>query len=187
MPITNRKTSLLLSVLLVAPLAGCSASSDTRSDTAQPASTESPAPAAVSPAATPTALTPPTGATASVPSAPPIAGVASSPQAVPQTISPGTPPAAVGSAVPSPAPSRAASATQITSGANDFYLFTSVRGALVNDPEMKGANVIVEVRDGSVTLSGTIADPKQKERAEQIARGVQGVKTVRNSLRLAAE
>lgn len=66
----------------------------------------------------------------------------------------------------------------ITTGANDFYLFTALRAALANDAELKNANIIADVRDGAVTLSGTITDPKQKTRAEEIARGVQGVKKV---------
>lgn len=77
--------------------------------------------------------------------------------------------------------------TPITTGANDFYLFTSVRSALANDAELKNANIIADVRDGTVTLSGTITDSKHKARAEEIARGVQGVKKVAASkLRVAA-
>jgi len=75
---------------------------------------------------------------------------------------------------------------QIGSGGNDLFLFTQARAALGSDPELKGANTVVEVKDGVLTLSGTVATPGQKSRAEQVARGVGGVKAVRNQLRVSA-
>lgn len=75
---------------------------------------------------------------------------------------------------------------QIGSGGNDFFLFTQARATLGADAELKGANPIIEVKDGVLTLSGTVATQAQKARAEQVARGVGGVKAVRNQLRVSA-
>ena len=75
---------------------------------------------------------------------------------------------------------------QIGSGGNDLFLFTQARAALGSDAELKGANPVVEVKDGVLTLSGTVATPAQKSRAEQVARGIGGVKAVKNQLRVSA-
>lgn len=75
---------------------------------------------------------------------------------------------------------------QIGSGGNDFFLFTQARAALGADAELKGAAPIIEVKDGVLTLSGTVASPALKSRAEQVARSVGGVKAVKNQLRVAA-
>ncbi|MGB8507955.1 MAG: BON domain-containing protein, partial [Pyrinomonadaceae bacterium] len=75
--------------------------------------------------------------------------------------------------------------TQIGSGGSDFSLFTQARGAITADPELKTANVIVEVKDGVVTLSGRVANAEQKLKAEQLVRAV-GPKNVRNQLQIAA-
>lgn len=73
---------------------------------------------------------------------------------------------------------------QIGSGGNDFSLFTQARAALSADAELKGANVVVEAKEGVLTLSGAVASTEQKARAEQLARGVSGVKLVKNQLRV---
>lgn len=72
---------------------------------------------------------------------------------------------------------------QIGSGGNDFYLFTKARGALSADAELKAANVVVDVKEGAITLSGTVKSAEQKSKAEQLVRAV-GSKTVNNQLRI---
>ncbi|MCA1616914.1 MAG: glycosyltransferase, partial [Acidobacteria bacterium] len=108
-----------------------------------------------------------------------------------------TPPAAGGAAArPGATPaggSRTASSAapanvpkpQIGSGGNDLYLFTRARGVIGTDAELKAANIVVEVKDGVATLSGTVASDAQKSKAEQLTLGV-GVKTVKNQLRVSA-
>lgn len=122
-------------------------------------------------------------------------GASAAPSSVASTTQ--APPAASGSVVQTAATSvggtRGASKAhaaappkpQIGSGGNDLYLFTQARGAINTDAELKGANVIVEVKEGVVTLSGTVATPAQKSKAEQLARGV-GSKDVRNQLKVSA-
>ncbi|MDT7808845.1 MAG: hypothetical protein QOJ70_2658 [Acidobacteriota bacterium] len=73
---------------------------------------------------------------------------------------------------------------QIGSGGNDFFLFTKVHAAFNNDPELKTANVVIDVKDGVVTLSGTVANAALKSKAEELARGT-GTKSIKNQLRVA--
>lgn len=89
-------------------------------------------------------------------------------------------PSGSGSAPPSKAPTP-----QIGSGGNDLFLFTKTRAAVNADPELKAANLIIEVKEGVVTLSGAVASPALKAKAEELARGA-GPKSVRNQLRVSA-
>lgn len=73
---------------------------------------------------------------------------------------------------------------QIGSGGQDLFLFTKVRGAIEADADLKGSGIILNASDGVVVLSGAVADEARKTRAEQLARGVEGVKGVRNELRV---
>ncbi|HEX8282409.1 MAG TPA: BON domain-containing protein [Pyrinomonadaceae bacterium] len=81
------------------------------------------------------------------------------------------------------APPAKAPTPQIGSGGNDFFLFTQARAAVANDPELNAANIIVDVKEGVVTLSGVVASAQLKSKAEQMARGL-GPKGVRNQLRV---
>lgn len=134
---------------------------------------------------------PAAGATSPTPAA--VAGantVAPSADAAPST-STGTA-APQQSASPAPA-SRATSnapqaktpAPQIGSGGNDLFLFTQARAAINNDADLKAANLIVEVKEGVVTLSGNVASAALKSKAEELARGA-GAKGVKNQLRVSA-
>lgn len=73
---------------------------------------------------------------------------------------------------------------QIGSGGNDFFQFTQARAAIGADPDLKTTNIVVDVKGGVVTLSGTVASAAQKSKAEQLMRGVAGVKTVNNGLQI---
>lgn len=74
---------------------------------------------------------------------------------------------------------------QIGSGGNDLFLFTQARAAINDDDELKAANVVIEVKEGVVTLSGNVASAALKSKAEGLARGA-GAKAVRNQLRVSA-
>lgn len=74
---------------------------------------------------------------------------------------------------------------QIGSGGNDFFLFTQARAAINNDADLKTANVVIEVKEGVVTLSGAVASAALKSKAEELARGA-GAKDVKNQLRVSA-
>jgi hypothetical protein len=74
---------------------------------------------------------------------------------------------------------------QIGSGGNDLFLFTQARAAINNDADLKASNVVVDVKEGVVTLSGTVASAALKSKAEELARGA-GPKEVRNQLKVLA-
>lgn len=96
----------------------------------------------------------------------------------------GTSPASQTNASGSTPPSKAPT-PQIGSGGNDLFLFTKARAAVNADPELKAANLIIEVKEGVVTLSGAVASPALKAKAEELARGA-GPKAVKNQLRVSA-
>ena len=83
------------------------------------------------------------------------------------------------------APTAAAPAPQIGSGGEDFSLFTQIRSGLAADKELSTA-VIIDVKEGAVTLSGTVSSQAQRAKAEQITQNVKGIKSLKNNLRVAS-
>lgn len=74
---------------------------------------------------------------------------------------------------------------QIGSGAGDLVLFTQVRSALSADQEL-AKNVIIEIKEGNVVLTGSVSSEAQKSKATQLARSINGIKSVKNNLRAAS-
>ena len=66
--------------------------------------------------------------------------------------------------------------------ANDNVITDQVAIRLSSDQLVKGGGLKVDVKDGVVTLSGQVDEPKAKTRAEKLARKVKGVKQVVNNL-----
>jgi hyperosmotically inducible periplasmic protein len=54
--------------------------------------------------------------------------------------------------------------------------------ALVNDPVVSGMAINVDVDRGVVELNGAVNGDVEKQKAEEIARGVNGVRAVENNL-----
>ncbi len=67
---------------------------------------------------------------------------------------------------------------------NDDRIYDEVRRRLANDPDVKGAGFDVAVKDGAVTISGTVHDQKAREKAEKLAKKVKGVTSVVNQLKV---
>ncbi|MDX1952792.1 MAG: BON domain-containing protein [Verrucomicrobiota bacterium] len=67
---------------------------------------------------------------------------------------------------------------------DDTALHAKVKAALVNDPEISGTKVDVDVERGVVRLSGPAANQQAKTKAEELVWGVQGVRAVENNLEL---
>ena len=65
---------------------------------------------------------------------------------------------------------------------DDSAIANKVKTAFYADPEVKGTQVEVEVFKGVVQLSGFVDNAIQAQKAVQIARGVEGVRDVRNSM-----
>jgi osmotically-inducible protein OsmY len=67
---------------------------------------------------------------------------------------------------------------------SDDYINDSIRQKLAADSVVKGGAIEVEVKDGAVTLKGKVQEPRQKSKAEKIAKKVAGVKSVVNSIQI---
>lgn len=67
---------------------------------------------------------------------------------------------------------------------DDSVITGMVKAALLRDREVKSLGISVETNDGEVTLSGSVEDKRQAERAEKVAQDVDGVKKVTNKIRI---
>jgi len=65
---------------------------------------------------------------------------------------------------------------------DDSAITTKIKTQLANDEFLKSFQISVETRKGIVELSGFVDSQKAKDKADQIARGVDGVKSVKNAL-----
>jgi hyperosmotically inducible protein len=65
---------------------------------------------------------------------------------------------------------------------DDATTTTRVKAALAKDPGVKAIDVKVDTFKGTVQLNGFVDSAEEKARAEQIARGIQGVMNVQNNL-----
>jgi osmotically-inducible protein OsmY len=78
------------------------------------------------------------------------------------------------------APQRQAAGTY----ASDSWITTKVNSALLADPQVSGMAIQVETLRGTVQLSGFVDSYFQKNHAAEIARSIDGVKEVKNDIRL---
>jgi hyperosmotically inducible periplasmic protein len=78
-------------------------------------------------------------------------------------------------------------ATALAAGkpVSDDFLSDTIRQKLAADQVVKGGAIEVIVKDGAVTLKGTVEEDKQKNKAEKIAKKVSGVKSVANEIKIA--
>ena len=68
---------------------------------------------------------------------------------------------------------------------DDAALTAKVKSALVTEPGLKALAINVDTTGGVVTLHGTTDTPANRDKAGQVASGVQGVKSVTNKLEIA--
>ena len=69
---------------------------------------------------------------------------------------------------------------------SDSWLTSKTKIALFADDRVKGKEVRVETMGGQVYLRGKVDSQEAKTAAEEIAKGVEGVKTVKNDLQVVA-
>lgn len=74
----------------------------------------------------------------------------------------------------------------IGTGLNDGWLWVKTRFDLAAADDLRDSTINVDVDKDVVTLSGTVATAAQKTQAEKIAKAVEGVKSVKNMLKLSA-
>lgn len=66
---------------------------------------------------------------------------------------------------------------------SDQRIEEEIHARLTDDPSVDGTEIEVSVKDGEVTLSGSVASRFERRRAEDIVDQVSGVRHVRNDLR----
>ena len=74
------------------------------------------------------------------------------------------------------------SAAAVGASIDDSVVTTKVKSALFADPDVKSFDIKVETRKGVVQLSGFVDSQTRVERALDIARRVEGVKSVENHM-----
>lgn len=67
---------------------------------------------------------------------------------------------------------------------DDTVITTKVKAAVLNEPTLKSAEINVETFKGVVQLSGFVNSQADINKAAEVARGVPGVKSVKNDMRL---
>jgi hyperosmotically inducible periplasmic protein len=69
---------------------------------------------------------------------------------------------------------------------NDSWVTAKTKIALFADSRIKGRDITVETTQGTVMIQGKVDTDMAKEAAEGIAKGIDGVKTVKNQLQVVA-
>jgi osmotically-inducible protein OsmY len=67
---------------------------------------------------------------------------------------------------------------------SDDAIYDNVRIRLASDAEVKGGDLKVDVKQGIVTLSGSVDNSHLKDKAGKLARKVKGVKQVVNNIEI---
>ena len=67
---------------------------------------------------------------------------------------------------------------------DDTVITTKVKAAIFNEPTLKSAEINVETFKGTVQLSGFVNSRSDINKAVEVARGVKGVTSVKNDMRL---
>ena len=67
---------------------------------------------------------------------------------------------------------------------DDSVITTKVKAAIFNEPSLKVAEINIETFKGVVQLSGFVSSQDAANKAVTLARGVSGVKSVKNDMRI---
>ncbi len=67
---------------------------------------------------------------------------------------------------------------------SDGWITAKIKAALAADAGLNPFNIDVDTTDGVVTLSGVVANAENRAKAEEVARGIEGVVRVENELRV---
>lgn len=67
---------------------------------------------------------------------------------------------------------------------DDTVITTKVKTAIFEEPTLKSAEINVETFKGVVQLSGFVSSAAAESKAVAVARGVNGVKSVKNDMRV---
>jgi osmotically-inducible protein OsmY len=75
---------------------------------------------------------------------------------------------------------------KIGSGASDTWLWVKTKYDLAAADDLRDSTINVDVENAVVTLSGNVANQAQVTKADSIAKAVEGVKSVKNTLKVSA-
>jgi osmotically-inducible protein OsmY len=79
-------------------------------------------------------------------------------------------------------------ATSTKEGTGEYFddtaITAKVKAAIFNEPSLKSAEINVETFKGTVQLSGFVSSRADINKAGDLARGVKGVTSVRNDMRV---
>lgn len=67
---------------------------------------------------------------------------------------------------------------------DDSVITTKVKAAILDEPTLKVAEINVETFKGIVQLSGFVSSQAAASKAVEVARGIGGVKSVKNDMRV---
>jgi hyperosmotically inducible protein len=76
----------------------------------------------------------------------------------------------------------AGAGTKTGQAIDDAAITAKVKAQMANDKDVSAMDVSVNTDKGVVRLSGVVKSAQEKQRAEQVARGVEGVRRVDNAL-----
>ena len=65
---------------------------------------------------------------------------------------------------------------------DDTAITTAVKGRFIDNKDVDASSIKVETLNGTVMLSGFAKSTTERDTAESIARGVKGVKSVKNEI-----
>jgi len=66
-----------------------------------------------------------------------------------------------------------------------MWLWVKTRASLLSTNDLRDSTINVDVVNDVVTLKGTVASAAQKTKAEEVAKAIDGVKSVKNELKVA--
>ena len=92
--------------------------------------------------------------------------------------------AAQSATTPATTPAPAAEPQGGGMGVKDSWVTSKTKMKLVADKRTKARQIKVETQSGVVTLRGKVASADERTAAEEITKGVDGVKSVRNTLEI---
>ena len=75
----------------------------------------------------------------------------------------------------------------IGQGANDMWLWVKTKSSLATTDDLRDSTINVDVVNDVVTLKGTVGSAAEKASAEKVAKAIEGVKSVKNELKVSAD
>jgi hyperosmotically inducible protein len=65
---------------------------------------------------------------------------------------------------------------------DDSVITTKIKSSILSDSSIKGSDISVDTKNGEVTLTGSVKNQTQMDRAQKLAQNTDGVKGVNNKL-----